>query len=230
MNIIRQFVTLFIVAILVSACASAKQIIPGDLIMWHDDEKPAYANGSTSANRAASREPLDVPPELRAKLELPGADTIGSDVDEKILPKKYQEAVAGKAVALDARVYQLTPAEVFSSVVDAMTSLNIPVESVDSPSGIVTSDWIRRGVHSMGLFGGAAGNLTRHRFIVRVYRATVEEKLMTRLEVRVLGQVYTDRRWVNKPIKRAVAKELFSAVDEQLTRMKATALPIEQAN
>jgi hypothetical protein len=226
MKSICLFICLFISSILVSACSG----IPKDLIMWHDDDTPAYAKGDRSTGKAASREPLDVPPELRAELELPGAEKIAGSADEKVLPEKYQKAVAGKAVALDARMYKLTPAEVFSAVVDAMTSLNIPVESVDSPSGIVTSDWIRRGVHSMSIFGGDSGNVTRHRFIVRVYRAKLEDKLMTRLEIRVLGQAFSSRRWVNKPIKRKVSEELFTAVDEQLTRMQATALPLDSAN
>jgi len=127
-------------------------------------------------------------------------------------------------------MYQLTPAEVFSAVVDAMTSLNMPVASVDSPSGIVTTDWIRLGVHTMNIFGGGASGATRHRFIVRVYRAKMEEKLMTRLEVRVIGQASQDRRWVNQPIKRKVSEELFTAVEEQLTRMRSTAAPAENIN
>jgi hypothetical protein len=224
MKNIKLLLTLFVTTILLTACADRP------LLIWHDDDKPAYAKGGKSAGKAASREPLDVPPELRAKLELPGAESIASNVDEKVLPKKYQEAVAGKAVSLDARMYKLTPAEVFSAVVDAMTSLNMPVDSVDSPSGIVTSDWIRRGAHSIGIFGGDAGNVTRHRFIIRVYRAKLEDKLMTKLEIRVLGQSFRNRRWVNKPFKRTVSKELFTAVEEQLTRMKATALPLESTN
>lgn len=224
MKIIRLLISLFISMMLLTACAGQ------DLIMWHDDDKPAYAKGGKPMGKTASREPLDVPPELRAKLELPGAEKIASNADETVLPKKYQEAVAGKAVALDARMYKLTSAEVFSAVVDAMTSLNVPVESVDSPSGIVTSDWIRKGAHRVGIFGGNTGNMTRHRFIVRVYRATLEGKQMAKLEIRVLGQALKDRRWVNKPLKRKVSEELFTAVDEQLTRMKATVLPVESSN
>lgn len=224
MKTIHLFIILFVSSIFLTACADQP------LIMWHDDDKPAYAKGSPSTGKTVSREPLDVPPELRAELELPAAEKVASRADEKVLPKKYQEAVAGKAVSLDARDYKLTPAEVFSAVIDAMTSLNIPVESVDSPSGIVTSDWIRRGAHSVGIFGGNTGNVTRHRFMVRVYRAKLEDKLMTRLEVRVLGQVVRDRRWVNQPFKRKVSEELFTAVDEQLTRMKASSLPVESTN
>jgi hypothetical protein len=224
MKNIRLFVTLFAATMLLTACAGQ------NLIMWHDDDKPAYTKGGKSAGTAASRQPLDVPPELRAKLEMPGAERIAQDVDEKVLPKKYQEAVTGKAVSLDARMYKLTPAEVFSAVVDAMTSLNVPVESVDSPSGIITSDWIRRGEHSMSIFGGGTDTVTRHRFMVRVYRAKMENKQMTKLEIRTLGQAYHSRRWINKPIKRKVSAELFTAVEEQLTRMKATVLPVESSN
>jgi predicted small lipoprotein YifL len=224
MKNIRLLLTLFVTTMLLASCGDRP------FLYLHDDDNPDYAKSGKSTGKAASREPLDVPPELRAKLELPGAEIIASNVDEKVLPKKYQEAVAGKSVSLDARMYTLTPAEVFSGVVDAMTSLNMPVDSVDSPSGIITSDWIRRGAHSMNIFGGTSGTVTRHRFIVRVYRAVLEGKQMTKLEIRVLGQVLQSRRWVNRPIERKVSKELFGAVEEQLTRMKATVLPIENSN
>ena len=195
------------------------------LFIPHDD-RPEYARTTTASGKADSREPLDVPPELRAEVKLPQAEQVASRADENILPQKYQEAVAGKAVSLDARIYELTPAEVFSAVVDAMTSLNLPVESVDSPSGIVTSDWIRRGAGSasmvgMNIFGGSGPAYTRHRFIVRVYLARVDEKAMTKLEIRTLGQSFENRHWVNKPLKRKVSEELFVAVEEQLGRMKA---------
>ena len=217
--------------ITLSACADMPP-----LLYPHEDDKPAYARTTTAGGKAASREPLEVPPELRAEIKLPDAEEVGSRADENILPKKYQDAVAGKAVALDARVYELVPAEVFSAVVDAMTSLNIPVESVDSPSGIVTSDWIRKGADNPSimaaagsLFGGGGNIYTRHRFIVRVYRAKMEGKTMTKLEVRVLGQAFINKHWVNKPLKRKVSEELFVAVEEQLTRMKAKVLPVQPA-
>ena len=199
------------------------------LLVPHEDDKPAYARTTTASGKAAaSREPLDVPPELREEMKLPEAEQVASRADENILPEKYQEAVAGKAVSLDARVYELSPAEVFSAVVDAMTSLNIPVEAVDSPSGIVTSDWNYRGSNtpSINIFGGSA-SMTRHRFIVRVFRAKLGEKPVTKLEARVLGQALENRHWVNKPLKRKVTEELFVAVDEQLTRMKAKVLPAQ---
>ena len=227
MKNIRLLLYLFVTAMLLASCGDRA------FLYLHDDDKPAYTNSGKSTGKAAAREPLDVPPELRAKLKLPGAERIASNVDEKVLPKKYQEAVAGKAVSLDARMYVLTPAEVFSAVVDAMTSLNIPVESVDSLSGIVTSDWIRKGENSVSIaamFGGSSSKVTRHRFIVRVYHAILEGKQMTKLEIRLLGQVLQSRRWLNRPIKREVSKELFVAVEEQLTRMQATVLPIEGSN
>jgi len=228
MKNIRLLLTLLVTAILLASCGDRA------FVYWHDDDKPDYAkSGQATTGKAAKREPLDVPPELRAKLKLPEAESIASNVDEKVLPKKYQEAVAGKGVSLDARMYAQTPAEVFSAVVDAMTSLNMPVDSVDSPSGIVTSDWIRRGANSLNigaLFGDNSNKVTRHRFIVRVYRAVMEEKQMTKLEIRVLGQSLQSQRWVNRPIKREVTKELFVAVEEQLTRMQATTLPAESSN
>lgn len=218
MKNIRLLLTLLVTAILLASCGDRA------FVYWHDDDKPDYAKSGQATGKAAKREPLDVPPELRAKLKLPESESIASNVDEKVLPKKYQEAVAGKGVSLNARMYSQTPAEVFSAVVDAMTSLNMPVDSVDSPSGIVTSDWIRRGVNSLNigaLFGDNSNKVTRHRFIVRVYRAMMEEKQMTKLEIRVLGQALQSQRWVNRPIKREVTKELFVAVEEQLTRMQA---------
>jgi len=224
------YLTLSVVAL--SACADMPP-----LLVPHEDDKPAYARTTGASGQAASREPLDVPPELRAEIELPQAERVGTRADPNVLPQKYQESVAGKAVSLDARVYELAPAEVFSAVVDAMTSLNIPVESVDSPSGIVTSDWIRKGsdnpsvmaASGINLFGTGGALFTRHRFIVRVFKAQLEEKTMTKLEIRTLGQALESRRWVNKPLKRQVAEELFVAVEEQLARMKANVLPVQPA-
>ncbi|MDQ6965816.1 MAG: hypothetical protein Q9M23_02700, partial [Mariprofundaceae bacterium] len=53
----------------------------------------------------------------------------------------------------------------------------------------------------------------RYRFIVRVYRMPNER---TQLQIRTLGQVYTNRHWVYKEIKRKVADEVFSATEERL--------------
>lgn len=195
-----------------------------DIIQWHDD-RPDYAktSGTSSGAGDKARAPLDVPPELRAELELPMAGEVASHTDEKLLSKEYQEAVAGKSVSLEAKVYDIEASKVFSAVVDAMTSLNAPVQSVDSPSGIVTTDWIRKGANTPtigDMFGVGGAAITRHRFIVRVFRAKVEEKEMTKLEIRALAQSFESRRWMNKRMKRNVIDEVFVAVEEQLTRMQ----------
>jgi len=194
--------------------------------LWqsHDDTpKPDYADGGNSSSKAASRAPLDVPPSLRGDVAVPTPDAIATDSSE--LPATVKKAVAGKAVALDAKLYDVDVANVFSAVVDAMTSLNMPVQSVDSPSGTVTTDWIRQNSVSSkgaasaisGLFGGDGVEGIRYRFVVRVLRQTVEEKTHARLEVRTIGQAFINRHWVNKPIQRKVSNELFSAVDERLS-------------
>jgi len=197
-------------------------------LFWDVDEgkdQPAYAQGNSGGARdAAARAPLDVPPELRADLEVPAADSVAS-ADDSALPEKYRQAVAGKAVSLDARVYDVDAASLFSAVVDAMTALNIPVDSVDSPSGIVTSDWIRRGANSpnafAGIFGGASGSdITKHRFVVRVFRLKMDAQTKSKLEIRVLGQAFVNGHWVNRPFKANTSKELFSSVEEQLGRMQ----------
>jgi len=111
--------------------------------------------------------------------------------------------------------------------------LNIPVQSVDSASGIITSDWIRRGSNSgMGsLLGGLMGDNshapTRHRFIVRVFRMKAVDHPGSKLEIRVLGQMYLNKHWVNKPFKRKISLELFAAVEKQLGRVQPQQAPVE---
>jgi hypothetical protein len=196
-------------------------------LFWSVDEgkdQPAYAQGNSSgAKDAAARAPLDVPPELRADLEVPAAADVAS-ADDSALPEKYRQAVAGKAVSLDARVYNVDAASLFSAVVDAMTALNLPVDSVDSPSGIVTSDWIRRGANTpnafAGIFGGASSDITKHRFVVRVFRLKMDAQTKSKLEIRVLGQAFVNGHWVNRPFKANISKDLFSSVEEQLGRMQ----------
>ncbi len=194
-------------------------------LFWDVDEgkdQPAYARGSGAAN-APSRAPLDVPPELRTEIELPKAEAVGAKGGGP-LPQKYRASVAGKAVRLDARFYpNRTPAEVFSAVVDAMTALNLPVDSVDSPSGIITSDWVKKGSTSgMILFGFGGSKLVRYRYIVRVYKAQSDKgETGAQLEVRTLGQVFeAGKGWVTKRIKQKPVAELFDAVGEQLARQR----------
>ncbi len=193
-------------------------------LFWSTTEadQPAYARGTGNSPAAQSRAPLDVPPSLRGEVEVPVPDTVASKGGESSEPAK--EVVAGKAVALDAKLYATDAANVFSAVVDAMTALDMPVQSVDSPSGTVTTDWIRQGseksanssaIASMFSAGGVQGR--RHRFVVRVLRQTTEEKVQTRLEIRTVGQAYMNRHWVNRPMPRKVSGKLFSAVDERLS-------------
>ncbi|NWF39061.1 outer membrane protein assembly factor BamC [Mariprofundus sp. NF] len=205
---------------LLSACEGKQFFYP------NDQQGPAYTLGNAADPVSGKpRAPLDVPPELQAELEVPMAGEVASRADEKVLSKDYQDAVAGKAIALDARIYPVDAAKVFSAVVDAMTSMNIPVDSVDSPSGIITTDWIRRGSAAASMFdffGSTSANTpTRHRYIVRVYRAKIEgQDEATKLEVRVHGQMAINRTWVNKTLKQKVTDQLFVGVDEQLERMQ----------
>jgi len=215
----RYFLILPMISLL-SACEGKQFFYP------NEQTGPAYTLGKgADPVTGKPRAPLDVPPELQADLEVPMAGEVASRADEKVLSKDYQDAVAGKAIALDARLYPVDAAKVFSAVVDAMTSMNIPVDSVDSPSGVITSDWIRRGSNSASMFDMFGQNLantpTRHRFIVRVYRAKIAGRAeSSKLEIRVHGQAAINRAWKNKPFKKNVAEQLFVAVDEQLQRMQ----------
>jgi uncharacterized lipoprotein len=199
-----------------SACADRPMFIP-----WGDDEdKPDYARGTTSSSAAESRAPLDVPPSLRGDVEVPTPDAVASQ--DSGLTMAAKKLFAGKAVALDAKLYATDAANVFSAVIDAMTALNMPVQSVDSPSGTLTTDWIRQSSASAtstfasGLFGGDGVQAIRYRFVVRVLRQATEEKVQTRLEIRTVGQAFINKHWVNRHIQRKVNAELFSAVDERL--------------
>ncbi|MDT8376927.1 MAG: hypothetical protein RQ867_09385 [Mariprofundaceae bacterium] len=199
-----------------SACADRSFLTP-----WEDKGQPDYTRGASGSSAAESRAPLDVPPSLMGEVEVPAPDAVASQGGD--LPEYAKSVVAGKAVSLDAKLYEVDAANVFSAVIDAMTALNMPVQSVDSPSGTVTTDWIRQDASSSsssaylgGLFGGDGVMGYRHRFVVRVLRQAVEEKGHTRLEIRTIGQVYVNRHWVNRPISRKVSGELFSAVDERL--------------
>ena len=191
-------------------------------LFWDVDEGgPAYARDAGKGGvRAESRKHLEVPPELRAQIEVPMSEQVASSSDAA-LPDKYREIVAGKAVSLHARVYPVAAAELFSAVVDAMTSLNLPVDSVDSPSGIVTTEWVRKGANNpsiTAMFGiASSSDLTRYRYVVRVFRARLPDgRQASKLEIRTLGQLYQNGHWVNQPLKRKLADELFERVEEVL--------------
>ncbi|MDQ6992693.1 MAG: hypothetical protein Q9M31_04405, partial [Mariprofundus sp.] len=158
-------------ALSISACSSMPKMF------WSVDEgddQPAYAQGGTKTGTAAHRVPLNVPPSLRAELEVPGSSDVATSRDEKLLPANYRKAVAGKYVGLDAKRYDATAGQVFSATIDAMTSMNLPVQSVDSPSGTLTTDWIRKGsgkANAMSMFTGmfdlgTGAVIVRYRYVV----------------------------------------------------------------
>jgi hypothetical protein len=203
-------------------------------LFWDTDEdryESDIASGSPPQSVPGTEPPTlsdDIAPELHANRQLPMAGDIGITASAGRLPEKYRQLLVSQTSTLNTRTYGQPIAEIFSAAVDAMTSLNIPVESVDSPNGVVISDWIRKGENNLSM--PSIKSYTRHRFIVYIYRTGKKSGNITGMEVHVLGQTFHNRHWINSPIKRKVSEELFTAVDEQLARMKATALPLEITN
>jgi len=199
-----------LMTLLLGACSEMPQML------WSvDDNKPAYMQGSSEESKAGGRAPLDVPPDLRDEVKAPESERPLVEAGVK-----NKAAVAGKAVSLNARVYPVPSEKAFSATVDAMTALDLPVQSVDSPSGTITTEWIRRDsgklnpyvADVLGMFGAGPSH-TRYRFVVRVFRLAGGG---SRIEVRTLGQQYINRHWVNRPLKRSVAGKIFTAIEERL--------------
>jgi len=172
-------------------------------MFWSHDEgtgRPDYASGGDV--------PLDVPPTL----------TEESSTDTNQMPDGYSQAVAGKAVTIQARQYNVDARHLFSSVEKAMVSLNIPVTSSDLQGGIVISEWIKKVLESPGLLSGLTGDssprATRHRYIVRIYRIEGDQQ-ESRLEVRTLHQEYRGH-WVNSRNRNSSDVNLFGEVERQL--------------
>jgi len=214
---IRIPILMFVLSLL-SACAGGMP-----QLFWSvDDESTGTANGGSRSAASASRPPLDVPPELR-DAQVPEPEQVATGGKPE-LSAEEKKLVAGTAVALDARIYSNTAGELFSAVIDAMTALNMPVQSVDSPSGTVTTDWIRQGTKGNpfvlnGIFGGGNSLGLRYRFVTRVLRQQTDTgEEMTRLEIRTIAQSFENNQWVNRPMKRKVADELFAATEERLSR------------
>ncbi|MDX8406064.1 MAG: hypothetical protein R8K50_07930 [Mariprofundus sp.] len=219
---------MILLALSVSACSNMPQMF------WSVDEgndQPAYAKASKGAGMAAHRVPLEVPPTLRAELEVPASKNVAVTHNDKLLPTNYRKAVAGKYVGLDARRYKATADQVFSATIDAMTSMNLPVQSVDSPSGTLTTDWIRKGsgkANAISMFTGifdlgTGASIVRYRYVVRVLRSTVAGNEQARLEIRTIGQIYKNGSWRNSQLKKKAADDLFAAAEEQLARVQAQA-------
>ena len=228
MKLNLKYIVLTLMVVTLSACSTMPKLF------WDTKEgtgQPSSYAGEKGSTAVASRPPLALPPELRAKLELPMAEQVGSKVTSgETLPDKYRKAVKGKAVALDGKVYAVSTSQLFSAVVDAMTSLNLPVVAVDSPSGIITTDWVRKGSNTpstLSMFGGAKAKLARYRFVIRVFRmASENETYKSRLDVRILSQVFSNRHWVNKEIRRKETLQIFSAVEEQLKHQAPVEEPV----
>jgi len=194
-------------------------------MFWSMDE--GTGKGSTQQSSAKSevksevRPALDIPPSLRGEIEVPNAEAIAT---QKAIPKRYNVEVKGKKVALDARLYDASIGAVFSAVIDGMGTLNLPVQSVDSASGTITTDWVRTDASNPSVnnlfnaFGGGGPQAIRYRHVVRVLRETLETGVKTRLEVRTMGQVHQNGHWVNKKLIRKRAEELFSQVEEILAK------------
>lgn len=204
-----------VVVMLLTGCMSG-----GTKMLWSSDE--GAGKGSTRAQlKSESRPALDVPPSLRGEVAVPDAGAIA--VQENV-PERYKKVMKGKQVALDARLYDAPTGVVFSSVIDAMGALSLPVQSVDSASGTVTTDWIRTdsnnpSVNSLfNAFGGGGPQAIRYRYVTRVLRETSKDVVKTRLEIRTMGQVFNNGHWINKKLTRKRADELFSRIEEMLAQ------------
>jgi len=194
--------------------------------LWSNDEGAKTSKVET-VRAAESRPALDVPPSLLGQVSLPHAESVAV---VKKAPKRMLEGVAGKKVALDAKIYEQSTDEVFAAAVDAMTGLKLPLQGVDSASGTLTTDWVRKlvksGLSSSVLGGNKATNI-RYRFIVRVLKQTLtgddgHDKDITRFEVHTVAQGYKNHQWSNVKLARRFSNELFSRVEENLAKLSST--------
>ncbi|MDX8391761.1 MAG: hypothetical protein R8K53_04240 [Mariprofundaceae bacterium] len=201
-------------------------------MVWKvDDNTPDYARSSAATNpQALNDKLLDVPPKLRKELELLMPDQVANTARGDVkMSAEEKAAVAGKAVSLDTRLYNVSAPAVFSAVLSSMTALNLPMKSVDSPSATITSDWIRPNANTSNAYidavAGAFGKgptIIKYRFIVRVFRAPEGQ---TELQVRTLGQQFINAHWVNRAIKANKANDIFSAVEERIGVQQPNAAP-----
>lgn len=204
-----------VVAMLLTGCMSGNT-----KMLWGSDE--GAGKGSTHAQlKSESRPALDVPPSLRGEVEVPDAGAIGV---QKNVPERYKKVTKGKQITLDARLYDASIGAVFSSVIDAMGALSLPVQSVDSASGTITTDWIRTDSNNASVnslfnaFGGGGPQAIRYRYVTRVLRESSKDVVKTRLEIRTMGQVFNNGHWINKKLTRKRADELFSRIEEMLAQ------------
>ncbi len=228
MNRKHSLLILLISTLTLASCSNMPKLF------WSENEGSTQQPSGEQAAAAPSQQPLVVPPDLRGEVSVPMPDKVASDQSTQVqqAEKRDDANVAGTAVALDTRVYDQPVATVFSAVVDAMTSLNMPVQSVDSPSGTITTDWVRKDASNpsmftpiMNMFGASGPLAERYRFVVRVLRLSTPAGVKTQLEIRMLGQVFENRHWVNKQVKYKASNDLFSAVEGQLARQATAQAP-----
>jgi len=204
-----------VVVLVLTGCMSG-----GTKMFWSSDEG-AGTDQLHAQVKSESRPALDIPPSLRGEVEVPDAGAIAV---RKTVSERYKKTVASKRVALDARLYDASAASVFSAVLDGMTALNLPVQSVDSASGTITTDWVRTdannpNVNSMlNVFGNGRPQAIRYRYVARVLRETLDDVIKTRLEIRTMAQTFSSGHWTNKKLTRKRADELFSRVGELLAK------------
>ncbi|MDQ6955274.1 MAG: hypothetical protein Q9M20_07505 [Mariprofundaceae bacterium] len=193
----------------------------GSKMLWSVDEGAGKTPSQAAVVQSESRPALDIPPSLRGTIEVPDA---GGIAVHKKIPKRYQATLKGKKVALDARLYDASTGSVFSAVIDGMGALNLPVQSIDSASGTITTDWIRTDANNpnvntlLNAFGGGGPQAIRYRYVARVLRESLETAVKTRLEIRTMAQTYQNGHWTNKKLARKRANELFSSVEEMLAK------------
>jgi len=220
---LKLYITMLAAAFLATGC-----INKDTKFAWAVGEggSKSIAAEQASKVKVPARAPIKVPPQLLGKIEVPHAEQIAV---VKTMPKAVAVivAAAGTQVALDAKVYPQAADQVFSGVLNAMTGLNLPVQSVDSPSGTITTDWIRKNSKSasvMNMLGGSDVLGVRYRFVTRVLRQVKHQDdgsdvKVTRFEIHTVAQAYKHKHWVNTRLARHYAKELFSRVDEEIGKL-----------
>ena len=206
----KRIVHSFLLSILIlalSACSGMPQLF------WNDDgQNPQASDSEASVGEGRAHAPVKVSKEAGEAYELPAAEGVATRADGP-LPERYGKLLEDRAVTMDSHPFDAQRGKLFSAVVDAMYALNIPVDTVDSSNGVITSDWVRQGDNNPNFTPSLFHN-TRHRFVIRVNEVGGKSNL----EVHVIGQEYEGRQWVDQPLKRKVSKELFDAVGEQLRR------------
>jgi len=197
---------LLLAGFVLAACA-------GKTLNIFGDNEPAYVQGTDASGRTPSPASPDELPAVRGEAGVPMPDQVAVKEQGMVIGKVFDSRTA----SLDTRKYDAGAGLVFSSVIDAMTALNMAIQSVDSPTGAITTEWVFQDANSESItLTEGKTRPERYRFTVRVRRLKASGK--TQLEIRTLGQALIKQHWVNRPIKRKVSVELFGAVEEQLAR------------